>query len=198
MLGGYLFMLPLLWARGRGVGKRDRTRCDRNDVAVVVDGVDAVLQHLLAGTTWIPSKRELVSGACHTVARRSDQAVDCHVRAQVKRVAVHKPEVDVQLQRCQLRRQHVGHVGGGGAQQPGSELGVVVVEGMDCPVRVYQLARVEQGHHGRQQGRSGSVGVACYNLVAVLVGPEAQGQPTTRRQAVVAETCASRFRPMRA
>ena len=100
----------------------ERTRCDRNDVAVVVDGVDAVLQHLLAGTAWIPSKRELVSGACHTVARRSDQAVDCHVRAQVKRVAVHKPEVDVQLQRCQLRRQHVGHVRRGGAQQPGSEL----------------------------------------------------------------------------
>ena len=76
--------------------------------------------------------------------------------------------------------------------------GVVAVEGMDCPVRVYQLARVEKGHHGRQQGRSGSVGVACQNLVAVLVGPEAQGQPTTRRQAVVAETCASQFRPMRA
>ena len=58
---------------------------------------------------------------------------------------------------------------------------------MDCPVRVSQLARVEQGHDGRQQGRSISGGVACYNLVAVLVGPEAQGQPTTRRRAVVAE-----------
>ena len=181
-------MFPLLWAWRRRIRERDRTRCDRNDVAVVVDGVDAVLQHLLAGTAWIPSKRELVPRACHTVARRSDQAVDCHVRAQVKRVAIHTSVGDVQLQRCQLRRQHVGHVRRGGAQQPGSELGVVVAEGMDCAVRVYQLARVEKGHHGRQQGRSGSIGIACQKLVAVLVTPEAQGQPTTRRQAVVPET----------
>src|SRR4029450_7888290 len=68
--GGYLFMLPLLWARGRRSREAVRTRSDWNDVAVVVDGVDAVLQHLLAGTTWIPSECELVSGACHTVARR--------------------------------------------------------------------------------------------------------------------------------
>ena len=58
---------------GHGAGRireAERARCDRNDVAVVVDGVDAVLQHLLAGTAWIPRKRELVSGACHTVGRR--------------------------------------------------------------------------------------------------------------------------------
>ena len=60
MLGGYLFTFPLLRARRRRIRERDRTRCDRNDVAVVVDGVDAVLQHLLGGTAWISSKRELV------------------------------------------------------------------------------------------------------------------------------------------
>src|SRR5881275_1342813 len=89
-------MLPLLRARCRRSRERVWTRSDRYDRAVVVDGVDAVLQMLLARTAWIPRKRVLVPGACHTVARHSDQAVDCHVRAQVKRVAVHKVEVDVQ------------------------------------------------------------------------------------------------------
>src|SRR5207247_2313923 len=115
--GGLTFMLPLLRARCRRIRERERTWRDRHDRAVVVDGVDAVLQHLLAGTTWIPSERELVSGACHTVARRSDQAVDCHVRAQVKRVAVHTSVGDVQLQRGQLHGEHVGNVSRGAAQQ---------------------------------------------------------------------------------
>ena len=56
MLGGYLFMFPLLWARSRRSRERDRTRGDRHDRAVVVDGVDAVLQHLLGDTGWIPSR----------------------------------------------------------------------------------------------------------------------------------------------
>jgi hypothetical protein len=50
---GINFMLPLLWARRRRIGERVRTRCDRHDRAVVVDGVDAVLQLLLADTGWI-------------------------------------------------------------------------------------------------------------------------------------------------
>src|SRR6266498_3234679 len=80
---GLTFMFLFLRARSRRIRERVRTRCDRHDCAVVVDLVDAVLQHLLAGTAWIPRKRVLVPGACHTVARRSDQGVDCHVRAQV-------------------------------------------------------------------------------------------------------------------
>jgi hypothetical protein len=35
---------------------------------------------ILGGTGWISRKRELVPGACHTVARRSDEAVNCHIR----------------------------------------------------------------------------------------------------------------------
>src|ERR1051326_2151711 len=65
--------------------------------------------------------------------------------------------------------------------------GVVGEEGMDWSARVSQRQRVEQGHDTRQQGRSGSGGVVCQNFVAVLVGPEAQGERTTRRRAVVAE-----------
>ena len=130
------------------------TRCDRHDRAVVVDGVHAVLPQLLGRTVYIPSRRVPVGRQIG--ARRCDQLVHCPVRAQVIRIAIHFIEVNVQLQRCQLRGQHVGHVRRVGAQQPGSEGGVAVGEGMDCPVRVYQLARVKKGHRGRQQGRSDS------------------------------------------
>ena len=117
------------------------TRRDRHDRSIVIDGVDAVLQHLLGDTGWIPSNG--VSVHRQLVACCGDQASHCHARAQVERAAGHLIEVNVQLQRCQLRREHVGHVGRAGTQQPISEIGVVAVEGVDRSVRVSQLAPVE-------------------------------------------------------
>ena len=61
-------MFLLLWARRRRIREAVRTRRDRHDRAVVVDGVDAVLQHLLGDTGWIPSNRVPVH--CQLVARR--------------------------------------------------------------------------------------------------------------------------------
>src|SRR5206468_13106935 len=67
------------------------------DRAVVVDGVHAVLQHLFAETGWVSRKRVVAARGCQTVARRCDQAVHCHVRAQVKRAAINTRISDVQL-----------------------------------------------------------------------------------------------------
>ena len=77
------------------------------------------------------------------------------MRAQVKRITIHSGTRgdrvgDIQLQRYQLRREHVSHVRRRSAQQPASEGGVAISEGMQRPIRVYQLARVEQGHNGPQ------------------------------------------------
>src|SRR5262249_40899430 len=46
---------------------------------------------------------------------------------------------------------------------------------------------LEQTHDSRQQSGSGSGGVACENLVAVLVTPVAKGQSTARHCAIVTE-----------
>jgi hypothetical protein len=60
-------MLSFLRARRR-TRERVRTRRDRHDRAAVVDGVDAVLQHLLGDTGWIPRSRVPVH--CELVACR--------------------------------------------------------------------------------------------------------------------------------
>src|SRR5947199_226766 len=65
-------MLPLLRAWRRRSRERVRTRSDRYDRAVVVDGVDAILQMLLARTAWIARKHILVPGACQTVDGRQE------------------------------------------------------------------------------------------------------------------------------
>src|SRR5439155_7299102 len=61
-------MLPLLRARRRRIREAVRTRRDRHDVAVVVDGLDAVLQTLLEETVCVPGRRGFV--ICGTCARR--------------------------------------------------------------------------------------------------------------------------------
>src|SRR5262249_17021489 len=54
MLGGYLFMFRLLRARERG--ERNRTGRDRNHRTIIVEGVDAVLVHLLRAAERITRK----------------------------------------------------------------------------------------------------------------------------------------------
>src|SRR6266487_2366227 len=63
------FMFPLLRARRR-TRERFRTRRGRHDVAVVVDGVDAVLQHLFAETGWIALNGVVAAWGYQLVARR--------------------------------------------------------------------------------------------------------------------------------
>ena len=68
-----------------------------------------------ASTSWFPGPVIL----SHAAAIRP-LTVMCEHRSNA--LPSTNREVDVQLQRCQLRRQHVGHVRRVGAQQPGSEV----------------------------------------------------------------------------
>ena len=112
-------MFPLLRA-GISSRERKRTRGDWHDRTVVVDGVDAILQHLLGDTGWIPSNS--CSRPC-PVGRMPFSIRLLTVMLEHRSYAPPstKLKVDVQIQRYQLRREHVGHVRRGGAQQPASE-----------------------------------------------------------------------------